>query len=76
MLGLGRARKEQYQEKEDLEPFESRDRELDDGFWEDLFSEALEEELSIGGDEGGEDEDVSVLADRLGYLGSCPPKVE
>lgn len=76
MLGLGRARKEQDKEKEDLEPFESRDRELDDGFWEDLFSEALEEELSIGGDEGGEDEDVSVLADRLGYLGSCPPKVE
>jgi len=52
MLGLGRERKEQDKEKEDLEPLESRDRELDEGFWEELFSEALEEELSIVGDEG------------------------
>ena len=73
MLGLSRARKEQDKEKEYLEPVESRDRELDEGFWEELFSETLEDELSIiGGDEGGEDEDVNFLVDRLGYLGSSP----
>ncbi|OWM77149.1 heat stress transcription factor A-2c-like [Punica granatum] len=42
---------------------ENLDKELDEGFWEELLCERLDEE-----DE--EDEDVDVLADRLGYLGS------
>lgn len=71
MQGLGRARKEREKE-EDLEALESGDKELDEGFWEELFSEALEEELAVGDDEVGEDEDVKLLADRLGYLGSSP----
>lgn len=73
MQGLGKAREEQKNGKEELEPLESGDRELDEGFWEELFSEAFEEELGIAGDEGGgEDEDVNVLTDRLGHLGSSP----
>ncbi|MCL7025400.1 hypothetical protein MKW94_026384 [Papaver nudicaule] len=41
---------------------------LDDNFWEQLLNEKIGEENF----EGTENEDVSVLADRLGYLGSSP----
>ncbi|XP_026422512.1 heat stress transcription factor A-2b-like [Papaver somniferum] len=41
---------------------------LDNNFWEELLNEKIGEENI----EGTEDEDVSVLADRLGYLGSSP----
>lgn len=60
MQGYGRARREQEEGKEGPE---SGDRELDEGFWEELLSE------STG---GGEDEDVNTLAERLDYLGSSP----
>ncbi|PON54436.1 Heat shock transcription factor [Parasponia andersonii] len=65
MQGFGKQRMEQEDgEDDELEAQESEDRELDDGFWEELFSE---------GAKGGEDEeDVNVLADRFGYLGSSP----
>ncbi|KAF5454976.1 hypothetical protein F2P56_024600 [Juglans regia] len=72
MQGRGKARKEQKDGKEELEPLDGGDRELDEGFWEELFSEAFEEEIGIAGDEGDEDEDVNVLTDRLGHLGSSP----
>jgi heat shock transcription factor len=63
MQGYGRARREQEDGVEELEPLESGDRELDEGFWEELLNE------SAG---GGEDEDVNTLAERLGYLRSSP----
>lgn len=67
MQGYGRVRKERIEDEED----ESEDKELDDGFWEELLSdERFEGELNIPS--GNEDEDVNVLADRLGYLGSSP----
>lgn len=63
MQGFGKPRMEQEDGEEELDPPESGDKELDDGFWEELFSE---------GAKGGEDEDVNVLTDRFGYLGSSP----
>ncbi|XP_043817031.1 heat stress transcription factor A-6b isoform X2 [Manihot esculenta] len=65
MQGYGRARREEEEAEaeEDIEPPESGDRELDEGFWDELLSE------SHG---GGEDEDVDVLAERFGFLGSSP----
>ncbi|KAJ8899479.1 hypothetical protein K2173_018453 [Erythroxylum novogranatense] len=41
------------------------DRELDDGFWDELLSGSG----AVGEDE---DEDVNTLAERLGYVDSCP----
>ncbi|KAE8675090.1 Heat stress transcription factor A-6b [Hibiscus syriacus] len=67
--GYGRARKEQEQTQDEVEHRESHDNELDEGFWEELLNERFEGELDIP---GSEDEDVKVLADRLGYLGSSP----
>lgn len=61
MQGLGRARKVQEEGNEELMPPESGDKELDEGFWEELFNENFEEELGILDAEGGEDEDVNVL---------------
>lgn len=66
MQGLGRSRKE-------IDPSEGEDKELDEGFWEEL----LNERFGVGGGEGveeeeEEEEDVNVLADRFGYLGSSP----
>ncbi|KAF2314832.1 hypothetical protein GH714_036849 [Hevea brasiliensis] len=63
MQGYGRARRGQEEGEEDIDPPESGDRELDEGFWDELLSES---------NRGGEDEDVNVLAERLGYLGSSP----
>lgn len=67
--GFGKARKEP---EEELEPPESGDKELDEGFWDELFSERFEGDLSMPSTEIGDDEDVIILADRLGYLGSSP----
>ncbi|XP_075642089.1 heat stress transcription factor A-7a-like isoform X1 [Castanea sativa] len=72
MQGFGGARKVQEERNEELMPPESGDKELDEGFWEELFNETFEEELRILDAEGGEDEDVNVLADCIGYLGSSP----
>lgn len=68
MQGIGRGRREQEAPEE---PEERLDKELDDGFWEELFSETFEGEIDIPSTEG-EDEDVNVLAHRLGYLVSSP----
>ncbi|XP_057473923.1 heat stress transcription factor A-7a-like isoform X1 [Actinidia eriantha] len=73
MQGYGRARKEQEEEEEheQLEPFGSGDRELDEGFWEELLSERLHEESGLPAEEV-EEEDVNVLANQLDHLGSSP----
>nr|ARN61027.1 heat shock transcription factor protein 5 [Fragaria x ananassa] len=69
MQGFGKARKEL---EEESEPLEIGDKELDEGFWDELFSERFEGDLSTPSAEIGDDEDVIILADRLGYLGSIP----
>lgn len=70
MQGYGRARREAEEENDDhgFQQFqsESTDKELDEGFWQDFFNEGFDEALN----EEGEEEDVNVLADRLGFLGS------
>ncbi|XP_022727957.1 heat stress transcription factor A-2d-like isoform X2 [Durio zibethinus] len=72
MQGYGRARREQEEAQDELQNRESYDKDLDEGFWEELLNERFEGELDVPGTEAGEDEDVNVLADRLGYLGSSP----
>ena len=45
--------------------------EIDEGFWEDLLNEdIIDEEIAVLGSEGEDEEDVSVLVEQLGYLGS------
>ncbi|CAI0434057.1 unnamed protein product [Linum tenue] len=69
MQGYGKGIRKEDEEAED-DGFESMsDRELDDGFWEELLSESTGE----GG--GEEQEDVNTLAERLGYLRSNMPQV-
>ncbi|PIN24778.1 Heat shock transcription factor [Handroanthus impetiginosus] len=62
--GIGRAKGE-IEEVEGL----SSDRELDEVFWEDLLKEELDEE-DVKDAEEREEEDVSLLVDKLGFLGS------
>ena len=71
MQGYGRGRRESTEHEHEQEQEQERlDKELDDeGFWEELFSENFEGDLDISQDE---EEDVNVLANRLGYLGSSP----
>lgn len=71
MQGYGRTRTEQ-EGREEIEPPESGARELDDGFWEELLNERFEGEFDMPGSGVGDDEDVTVLVDRFGYLGSSP----
>lgn len=61
MQGFGKARREDG-DLEEIEPSPESggDKELDDGFWEELFSEGVQDA----------DEDVDVLANRFRYLGS------
>ncbi|XP_019164752.1 PREDICTED: heat stress transcription factor A-6b-like [Ipomoea nil] len=72
MQGYGRARREIEEEEENddhgFEQFQSESsyKELDEGFWQDFFNEGFDEALKEEGEEG----DVNVLADRLGFLGS------
>ncbi|KAH8500298.1 hypothetical protein H0E87_015522 [Populus deltoides] len=45
--------------------------EIDEGFWEDLLNEdIIDEEIAVLGSEGEDEEDVSVLVEQLGSLGS------
>ncbi|KAI3449685.1 hypothetical protein Pfo_006350, partial [Paulownia fortunei] len=74
MQGFGRAKWEQEEEPEELERLGSYDKELDEGFWEELLNEGFDE-VVVGipkDQEEGEEEDVNLLADRLGFLGSSP----
>ncbi|KAK4281209.1 hypothetical protein QN277_012731 [Acacia crassicarpa] len=72
MQGLGRGKREQ----EALESPERLENELDEGFWEEFFSENVEGELDIPSNEGEEEDehivDINVLATCLGYMGSSP----
>ncbi|BAT85475.1 hypothetical protein LR48_Vigan50s004500 [Vigna angularis] len=73
MQGYGRGKREQEEEPEALESQERLEKELDEGFWEELFSEGFEGELDIPTSQDPDDEeDVNVLANRFGYLGSSP----
>lgn len=73
MQGYGRGKREQEEEPEALESQERLEKELDEGFWEELFSEGFEGELHIPtSPDQDEEEDVNVLANRFGYLGSSP----
>ena len=64
--------------KEEIDLPEGEDRELDEGFWEELLNERFggveghEEEEDEEEEEEEEEEDVNVLVDRFGYLGSSP----
>lgn len=73
MQGFGRGRREQEEVHEELEAQERLlEKELDEGFWEELFSERFEgDQLDIPTSQG-DDEDVNVLANRFGYLVSSP----
>ncbi|GER55297.1 heat Stress Transcription Factor family protein [Striga asiatica] len=82
MQGFGRAKPENEEKSEGLEELgDCYDKELDEGFWEELLSEGFGE--FEGGDDDdddddddndGDEEDVKVLADRFEYLGSSPNK--
>ncbi|KAL6978571.1 homogentisate 1,2-dioxygenase [Sarracenia purpurea var. burkii] len=66
MQGFGRATKEEQEQKQV--------KELDEGFWEELLNERLDEEPGLLGDDedGEEQEDVNILANQLDHLGSSP----
>lgn len=68
MQGFGRAGRRDRDEVQD-----ELDRELDEGFWEELLNEGFDEGgAGETGKEAGGEEDVNVLADRFGFLGSSP----
>ncbi|XP_022890580.1 heat stress transcription factor A-7a-like isoform X1 [Olea europaea var. sylvestris] len=69
MQGFGKVKREL---EDELEELDSLDKELDEGFWEDLLNEGFEEEYGAAGNEEGEEENMNVLADKLGFLGSSP----
>ncbi|KAK9086987.1 hypothetical protein Syun_029381 [Stephania yunnanensis] len=69
MQGIGRFRDDGGEEQES--ELESRDHGLDDGFWQELFNERFSNGNGTH-DVEEEEEDVNILADRLGYLGSSP----
>ncbi|XP_058748612.1 heat stress transcription factor A-7a-like isoform X1 [Vicia villosa] len=76
MQGLGRGGGEQEQEEEEIEVFETNEnnlnKELDEGFWEELFSEKFESELDILYAQRDDEDNVNLLANRFGNLGSSP----
>lgn len=77
MQGFGRARRETEEDAEDTEELKqlgSYDKELDEGFWQELLNEGFVKEVEMPKDdqENGEEQNVDVLADRLGFLGSSP----
>jgi heat shock transcription factor len=56
------------------EHIEKGDQEHDEGFWENLLNENIEEEIDLLGldQEDDEEENVDVLVEQLGYLASSP----
>lgn len=71
MQGFGKGKRGQQEDLGAHEQFESGDKELDEGFWDELLNEGFNEDYSHG-NEDGEEEDVNGLAERLGFLGSSP----
>lgn len=70
--GYGRPRSEKEEEHEVFEKFESEGGEIDEEFWEELLNDAYEGELGVSGNKEDEEEDISVLAHWMGFLGSSP----
>lgn len=71
--GFGKAKKDlEDEEEEEIERLGSYERELDEGFWEELLNEGFDQEIKMPNDNEGKDDNVDALADRLGYLGSSP----
>lgn len=50
----------------------NKGKDFDDSFWENLLNEDTGEEMGILGGEGEDEEDLDVLANHLGSLGSSP----
>ncbi|XP_058085306.1 heat stress transcription factor A-2b [Magnolia sinica] len=71
MQGFRRTQKEEEQGEHDQQE-QKDENELNNDFWEELLNEKFGDEKGASDIEGREDEDVNVLADRLGYLGSSP----
>ncbi|CAK8543502.1 unnamed protein product [Lathyrus sativus] len=74
MQGLGRGGGEQ-EEEDEIEVFENNEnlnKELDEDFWEELFSEKFESELDILYAQRDDEDCVNLLANRFGNLGSSP----
>ncbi|XP_060181735.1 heat stress transcription factor A-6b-like [Lycium barbarum] len=62
-------------ENEDFVNFESENKAIDEGFWEDLLDENVEDDINLldNNIEGGNEEgNVDILAHQLGFLGSSP----
>lgn len=75
--GVGRIKKgEDEERRERKDEDEGEDKELSNDFWEELLNEKIgEEEAAAAADaKGRDDEDVNLLTERLGDLGSSPPK--
>ncbi|GFQ08074.1 heat stress transcription factor a-6b [Phtheirospermum japonicum] len=70
MQGIGRGGKDRDEKSTEIGEYGSCDKELDEGFWEELFNEGFGEEEGEKMAKYEEEEDVNVLADRFGYLGS------
>ncbi|KAJ4955096.1 hypothetical protein NE237_011879 [Protea cynaroides] len=72
MQGLGKAGKEKEEEEEQETDLECEGgKAFDERFWEELLNEALSDETDPSTAEG-EEENVNVLADKFGFLGSSP----
>ncbi|XP_051118862.1 heat stress transcription factor A-7a-like [Andrographis paniculata] len=77
MQGFGRGRRQidsADDDDEEIEQLGSYDKELDEGFWQELLNEGLhgKDVRNQENDDHSEEENVDVLADRFGYLGSSP----
>ncbi|KAL5988675.1 hypothetical protein ACLOJK_026774 [Asimina triloba] len=72
MQGIRRTQREEAPEEQEQHEQEDEENELNDDFWEELLNEKFGDEKGTSDIEGREDEDVNVLTDRLGYLGSSP----
>ncbi|WOG87364.1 hypothetical protein DCAR_0206588 [Daucus carota subsp. sativus] len=70
--GFGRAWSEKEEEHEVFDKSEYEDGVLDEEFWEELLNDRYDDELGSSGNEEDEGEDISVLAHRMGFLGSGP----
>ncbi|XP_022723132.1 heat stress transcription factor A-6b-like [Durio zibethinus] len=57
---------------EEREEHGSKDKNLDEGFWDDLLNDDIEQEISVPDVEDEDEENVDVLVEQLGYLGSSP----
>uniref|UniRef100_A0A6M2EFI0 HSF-type DNA-binding domain-containing protein n=1 Tax=Populus davidiana TaxID=266767 RepID=A0A6M2EFI0_9ROSI len=55
---------------EKAEEHGNKGNDFDEGFWEDLLNEDIDEEIAVLGSEGEDEEDVNVLVEQLGYFGS------